>query len=313
MKYLFGPVPSRRLGRSLGIDLLIEKICNFNCVYCEVAPTKVFGTERKEFIPAEEVISELKDYLIKNISSPPDFITFSGSGEPTLHSKLGYIIDEIQKMTDIPVAVITNSGTITDPSVYNDLLKADLVIPSLDAVSRKVLYKINKIPPELDIEKMIDTLKKFTEEFSGEVWLEILVCKNINDQEEEFLNLKKAVDYINPKIVQVHTISRPPMAGKPGKADESSLKRLAEIIGEKATIVRSFNDLNRKSSGCSSDIELLKSLLRVRSCHLEEIVDATGISADTVLKLVNNLELEGVIKREIFDNNEYFKILKVKR
>ena len=309
LKYLFGPVPSRRMGRSLGIDLFEKKICNFNCVYCEVAKTELKTTKRDIYVPTEDVIAEVKEYLVSNFNNKPDFITFSGSGEPTLHSELGNIIDEIKKITDIPVAVITNSGLITESDVFNDLLKADLVMPSLDAVSRDTLLRINKINKGFDTDKIVDALARFSKQFKGEVWLEILTLKGINDSDEEFYLLKKAVEKINPTLVQVHTVSRPSMAGDVTKVDEERLEELSAIIGEKAMVVKRFSSLNLDTTSNLTSFELLESLLRVRACSFDEILSATGTTRDDLDLLIT----KGVKERKIttldFDGIKHYKLL----
>ncbi|PID29462.1 MAG: radical SAM protein [Candidatus Cloacimonadota bacterium] len=308
MRYLFGPVPSRRMGSSLGIDLLDRKICNFNCIYCEVAKTEIKTIKRDTYVPVKDVLDEIKEYLVSNFKEKPDFITFSGSGEPTLHSELGTIIDEIKKITDIPVAVITNSGTITDPSVFNDLLKADLVMPSLDAISKDIILKINKVNKEFCVEKTIEELSRFSKEFKGEMWLEILALKDVNDSDEEFKLLKEAVDKINPTIVQVHTVSRPSMAGKVTKVDEKRLKELSEIIGEKAMVVKKFSSFPNKRSNITTS-KLLESLLKVRACSFNEILSATGASKKDLELLIE----KGIKERRLldfdFDGIKHFKLM----
>ncbi len=296
------------MGSSLGIDLLDRKICNFNCIYCEVAKTEIKTIKRDTYVPVKDVLDEIKEYLVSNFKEKPDFITFSGSGEPTLHSELGTIIDEIKKITDIPVAVITNSGTITDPSVFNDLLKADLVMPSLDAISKDIILKINKVNKEFCVEKTIEELSRFSKEFKGEMWLEILALKDVNDSDEEFKLLKEAVDKINPTIVQVHTVSRPSMAGKVTKVDEKRLKELSEIIGEKAMVVKKFSSFPNKRSNITTS-KLLESLLKVRACSFNEILSATGASKKDLELLIE----KGIKERRLldfdFDGIKHFKLM----
>ena len=143
-RYLFGPVPSRRLGRSLGVDIIPLKTCSQNCIYCQLGKDAPQTLQRKEYIPIESVLAELKIKIAEGLEA--DFITISGSGEPTLHSQLGELIDGIRKLTDIPVAVITNSTLLSDRGVRRDCCKADVVLPSLDAGDPETFQKVKQRP-----------------------------------------------------------------------------------------------------------------------------------------------------------------------
>ncbi len=191
-KYLFGPVPSRRLGISLGIDLIPAKACSLNCVYCECGETTNLTIERREYVPYSDVIRELKHYLDNNPA--PDFITFSGSGEPTLNSRIGDIIKFLKsKYTNVPIAVLTNGTLFNQKKVRTELLKADIVLPSLDAASELSFRKINRPFHSLSINKYIQGLIDFRKEYNGEIWLEVLILPKYNDDEENLKNTKKDI------------------------------------------------------------------------------------------------------------------------
>ena len=153
-RHLYGPVPSRRLGKSLGIDLVPHKVCTYDCVYCQIGKTTEKTLQRKEYVPEKEVLEELKAFL-KDGSSSVDYLSLGGSGEPTLHSKIRSIIKGIKEITDIPVAVITNGSLFCKKEVRDDLLRADVVLPSLDAVSPEIFKKINRPNARLSVEKVI--------------------------------------------------------------------------------------------------------------------------------------------------------------
>ncbi|MFO7828052.1 MAG: radical SAM protein, partial [Bacteroidales bacterium] len=173
-KHLFGPVPSRRLGMSLGVDLVPHKVCTLNCVYCECGATTNLTTNRKEYVSYNEIINELKDYFGKN--EKPDYITFSGAGEPTLNIHIGKVIDFLkQNYPDIPIAVLTNGSLLSDQKVRSELLKASLVLPSLDAANNKTFKKIDRPSKDLDINDYINGLIQFSNEFKGKIWLEIMI------------------------------------------------------------------------------------------------------------------------------------------
>ena len=306
MRYLFGPVPSRRLGVSLGIDPIPKKVCSLDCVYCEVAKTSLKTLERAEYVPAEEILSELRKYLAQNHVAL-DFITFSGSGEPTLNSQLGFMIREIKRMTGTPVAVITNGTLLWREDVRQDLLPADLVMPSLDAVSEALFIKINHPAKGLTAQMVLEGLIRFRKDYAGPIWLEILIVKGINDQEEAYNRLADAVKKINPDRVQLNTIVRPPRQRRAQLVSEKELQRLQRIIGPKAEIIANFNRETNKAY--REEIEdTLVELLKIRACTIEEMVESMGIHRDELLKYIELLQDEGYLQKIQFESKIYFKI-----
>ena len=196
-KHLFGPVASRRLGISLGIDLIPHKTCNFNCIYCECGEAPPLAIERKEYVKVDEVLEELKLYLAEN--PKPEYITFSGSGEPTLNSGIGRLIDEIKKLTDIKVCVITNSTNLIKDDLRKEIGKADLIMPSLNAVFESSFLKIDRPNVNIKLPNIIEGIKKLGDEFQGEIYLEIFMVEDINDSQEEleeFVKVIKSLKYI---------------------------------------------------------------------------------------------------------------------
>ena len=306
MKHLFGPVPSRRLGVSLGIDPIPKKVCTLDCVYCEVAQTSFKTLERKEYVPAEEILSELKDYLASD-HVPLDYITFSGSGEPTLNSRLGYLIREIKKLANVPVAVITNGTLLWKKDVRDDLQAADLVMPSLDAASQKYFVKENHPPKGLTIEQVIEGEIQFRKEYAGPIWLEILIVKNVNDKEEEYHRLAEAVRRINPDRVQLNTVVRPPGHGRAQPVTRAELEKLAAIIGPKAEIIASFSRETNKAYRKEIEDEL-EELLKIRACTLDELVESIGVHRDELLKYIELFREDGRLQEIEFEGKKYFKI-----
>ncbi len=207
-KYLFGPVPSRRLGMSLGVDLVPKKVCSLDCVYCEVSKTTKLTLDRKEYIKTDKIKEELRHYF--NHNPDPDYITFSGYGEPTLNSHIGEILQFIkQNKPGIPVAVLTNGTLFYDKDVRKALIDADLVLPSLDAATEDVFKKINRPSSDLSIEKYIKGIIDFSKEFKGKIWLEIFILPGYNDSENELSALKKVIEKMIPDSVQLNTLDRP--------------------------------------------------------------------------------------------------------
>ncbi|NMA10994.1 MAG: radical SAM protein, partial [Methanomicrobiales archaeon] len=229
-RHLFGPVPSRRLGVSLGVDLVPQKTCAYNCVYCECGRTTDLTCERREYVPTGRVIAELDDFLAKGPDL--DYVTFAGSGEPTLHSGIGEIIAFIKdRHPRYRVAVLTGSALLADPDVRAALMRADLVVPSLDAVSEEVFSRINRPSPGITAERVLAGLLDFAREYPGEVWLEVFIVPGINDTEEEIRLLKDAVAAINPHRVQVNTLDRPGTDIRVRPAAPGRLARIAAVLG----------------------------------------------------------------------------------
>jgi len=230
--YLFGPVPSRRLGISLGVDLIPFKTCSFNCIYCECGKTTNFLTERKEFYPVENVFQEISDYLSNN--EMPDFLTFSGSGEPTLYSKLGYLISMIKNsFPQIKIAIITNSSLFYKEDVRKDCCMADVILPSLDSARAESFIKLDR-PFEKDkLNLIIYGLIEFRKIYDKEIWLEVFFANGINDTEEDIDALHEAIVKIKPDLVQLNTLDRPPA--------ESYVKPVTKIFLE--NIAKKWKDL----------------------------------------------------------------------
>ena len=230
MTHIFGPVVSRRLGSSLGLDIIPLKVCSFDCVYCECGPTTLKTAERRPYVSVEAVMDELKAYL-RDHPGKLDYITFSGSGEPTLNSNLGAMISEIRKITPVPVAVLTNSSLIHLPDVIADLKLADLVIPSLDAVSDRNFRVIDRPLVDASPGSIVEALVRFRDAYPGQVWLEILLIDGHNTSDEEALLFKAAVERIRPDRLQLNTVDRPPIFDWVRPAPLATLEHIAAIIG----------------------------------------------------------------------------------
>ena len=226
--YLFGPVASRRLGRSLGVDLIPAKTCPFDCVYCEVGRTTRHTAERKSYVPAEEVLAQLEDFF--SGGGQADYVTFSGSGEPTLSADLGRLIRETKKRFGVAVAVITNGALLGDAGVRGELAEADVVIPSLDSARQCSFEAVNRPVAGTAVEDVIDGLAEFTREFAGRVWLEVLLVGGVNDSDDDITALAGAIARIRPEKVQLNTIVRPPADRGMRPASAERLEEAAEAF-----------------------------------------------------------------------------------
>ena len=239
MKYIYGPVKSRRLGLSLGITLTPYKICSFNCVYCQLGRTTLQAHERKEYIPVQEMVNELKSWFFHNAQQAKNlnYITLSGAGEPTLNIKIGEVIIEIKKITALPIAVITNASLLNMPSVRKELCNADLIVPSLDSVDLTSFIKIDRPKEEIKIEGIIDGLVNLRKEFKGKVWLEVMLVKGINDGLEQVRKLKEIIDKINPDKVQLNSPVRSTAEPQVQAVDKKRIEKIKEILGERCEII----------------------------------------------------------------------------
>ncbi|MBC8185106.1 radical SAM protein [candidate division KSB1 bacterium] len=307
-KYLFGPVPSRRLGMSLGVDLVPKKICSLNCLYCEVGHTTKLTTERREYILYDKVTSELNHYFANNPN--PDYITFSGSGEPTLNSRIGDVLQFIkQKKPDIPVAVLTNGTLLYDKKIRDELMDANVVLPSLDAATEITFQKINRPAPQLTVEKYVQGLIDFRNEFSGQIWLEVLIVPEYNNNIDNLKALKMAFKDIKPDHIQLNTLDRPGTVADIHAASNEDLKKIVdywkldnvEIIG--AAVERKNIQSYRKDA----ETTILGTITR-RPCTVDDLVKILGLHINEINKYLDVLEAEGKIESVRQERGVFYQI-----
>ena len=301
-KHLYGPVPSRRLGRSLGVDLVPFKVCPLDCVYCQLGRTTVHTVRRDVYVPTEEILAELADKL----SSGPacDYITLAGSGEPTLHKDIGRIVSAIKEMTDIPVAVITNGALLGDPEVRSALLQVDLVAPSLDAGDAETFGKITRPCPEITFESVVEGLKAFRREFKGRMDLEVFLVAGINDSESQLRKIKAIADEIGPDHVEINTATRPPAEKYVHAVPYERLLELCKILGPNARIIAVHAAPVEKSGTVNRD-DILAMLGR-RPCTIEDISAGLQCHRQEVVKLVAQLVEEGLITASRQGDKDYY-------
>lgn len=305
-KHVFGPVPSRRLGISLGIDIIPYKTCTLNCLYCECGRTTNHTIERRSFFSKENLISEFKEFL--KTGDHLDYITFSGSGEPTLNSDIGYLIKEIRKITLTPVAVLTNATLLHRPEVQDDLINSDLILPSLDAVSEDVFKKINRPASGITAEKIINGLKSFSRKYKGEIWLEVFISKGINDSEEELEKIRKAIEQIMPSKVQLNSLDRPPAYSEAQPAGHDLLGLIVEkwngLPVEIIKRVKRREEIPSFSKNLESNI--LNTIVR-RPLTIEDLIILTGKNRLEILKYIDVLEKEKLIRAEIVGEKIFYR------
>jgi len=237
MKYVFGPVPSRRLGQSLGIDTIPLKTCNWNCVYCQLGRTVPLTNERREYYPRDEILAEVEQALAAHKPGEIDWVTFVGSGEPTLHIGLGRLIRKVKKLTTLPVAVITNGALLYLPEVREELAVADVVLPTLDAGNAKLYRKINRPHPDITFERLVDGLIAFRKEYLGVLWVEVMLVRGLNDTEEALREIATVLERVRPDEVHINLPTRPPVETWVEPPDEEGLMRALAILGDVAHVV----------------------------------------------------------------------------
>ncbi|PJB45575.1 MAG: radical SAM protein [Deltaproteobacteria bacterium CG_4_9_14_3_um_filter_44_9] len=303
LNYIFGPVPSRRLGFSLGVDIVPFKTCTLDCVYCQLGRTTRKTVKRGGFVTPKDILHELSYVLDQRQSI--DYITFSGSGEPTLNSNIGEIIKTVKGITDTPVAVITNGTLLYQKGVRNALRNADLVIPSLDAVTQEVFERINRPHGSLEVDRIIDGLKSFSREFNGEIWLEIMFVKGQNDHLDEVEKIKTMVSEIDPKKIQLNTVVRPPAESSAEGLSVEELQAIETILGEKYSVIEEFQKKEQDTN--ETDIKsAILNLVRRRSVTLPDISSSLGIHMNEAIKYLNDLQKQKIIKIIVHDGQDYY-------
>ena len=283
---IFGPVPSRRLGRSLGVDLVPFKTCTYDCIYCQLGRTTNKTTERKEWVPLSAVVDELKSRLSCN----PDYITLSGSGEPTLYSRIGELIDQVKTFTEVPVAVLTNGSLLWSKEVRQQLIAADLVIPSLDAGSHMFFSHINQPHHDITFEMLLEGLIKFRQEYSGQYWLEVFLVGGVNTTSMEVEKISQCITKISPDRVQLNTVTRPPARGFAQPVREERLQKVATILGQAAEVIADFTQIHKEPDFHSRREDILEMIKR-RPCSVDDITKVTRLHRNEVLKYLQELSI----------------------
>lgn len=305
-KHIFGPVPSRRLGISLGVDLVEAKTCNFNCVYCECGASSDLKTERKEYVDSEEVLSEIKEVL--KIHKNLDYITFSGSGEPCLNSKIGYIAKEIKKISNSSIALITNGSLLNDKNLMRELSDVDVLMPSLDAVSEEVFKKINRADESLKIEDIIDGLINLKTFYKGKVFLEIFMIDELNTNKAELDKFKEVILKIKADKVQLNSLDRP---APESWVETTGMEKLEEIKAywdlDNVEIIKKYK--NRKYiKAYNKDYEsLILNMLDKRPCTLSDLEEISALERIELNKYLDVLEKEKKIKSIISERGIFLK------
>jgi len=305
MKYLFGPVPSRRLGLSLGVDLVPCKVCSFDCLYCELGRTTSHTSERREYVPTMEVLDELRHYFREVGESSCDYVTLSGSGEPTLHSNLADIVLGIKDITSRPLALLTNSSLMDDPAVRRAVQQVDVILPSLDAATPEVFKCLNRPVDQVHINSILTGLSALRQDFKGEIWLEILFCRGINDSESELEALTKALRNLQPDKIQLNTVVRPGAYQEAQSVSLEFLRQVQERWGKRAEIIASFSS-NQLSHGQQDSRQQIVNTLKRRPCTVQDLAAACAMAPAEVVKFLDLLKNEGTVRANVHEGITFY-------
>ncbi len=299
MKRVFGPVPSRRLGQSLGIDPIPFKTCNWSCVYCQLGKTGPFTTARHEFFPPDEIIAELKAALDTHAKGDIDWITFVGSGETTLHSGIGQMIRDVKELTPIPVAVITNGSLLGRTDVQQDLAAADAVLPSLDAGSTHLFRQINRPASASTFERHVNGLAAFRKVYDGQLWVQTMLLKGVNDTPYALEDLASVLGPIAPDEIHIILPTRPPAEPWIEPADAEGLLRAKTALGGIAQVLPPIEVGTFDISGTGDVVDAVIGLITRHPMREEQLVRslsrwAPGQVTDALQRLATSMRARQV-------------------
>lgn len=303
-KHIFGPVPSRRLGLSLGIDLVPLKTCTQNCIYCQLGINGKQTLQRKPYVDIDSVLDELKERVSAGLHA--DYITLSGSGEPTLNSEIGKLIDGIKKITDIPIAIITNGTLFNIDEVRKQCAKADIVLPSLDAGDEKTFQKMNCPATGIRFVEFVDGLCRFRADYNGQMWLEAFFCQDVNTSPKQINDMVAVVQFIAPDRVQLNTAVRPTADSHAKRVPADKLEAIAKQFGDIAEVVADYSKTT-SSEGDRIDSEDIMEMLKRRPCSIDDICAGLQITPVQATPIVEYLHQKDLIATETRNTIAFYK------
>ncbi len=304
MKIVYGPVPSRRLGRSLGVGSIPFKTCDYSCVYCQLGRTTHMPNQRKDFFPPEELLNEIKRAIepeAESSRSEIDFVTFVGEGEPTLCKSLGWLIRKTKEIADIPIAVDTNGSLLYREDVRNDLSEAEVVMPSLDAGTAETFRRINRPHRGIDFEVVVEGMEKFRQEYDGEMWVEVMLVKGLNDSEEELEAIKSRLSPLKPNRTYINVPIRPPAEPWAVPPDKESIALAHAILGDVNVVDITAEETGEFSiKGFTNPEDAILAIIRRHPMREEQVVEMLKkieVEEGGVHDSLTRLEESGEIKR----------------
>jgi wyosine [tRNA(Phe)-imidazoG37] synthetase (radical SAM superfamily) len=291
--HVYGPVPSRRLGASLGVDVVPMKACSYDCIYCQLGPTRTLTDRREPFFPVDEVLADVERRL--GLWPPPDVITVAGSGEPTLFAGLGELIDSIKRTTRIPVALLTNGSLFHRADVRAEAARADVVLPSLDAGDEELFQWMNRPVAGLVLEEIVAGLRRFREEFDGLIWLEVMVLRGVTEAGDRVRRIADAAASLRPDRIHLNTPIRPPAESYAYAVSPERLARLCELFTPAAEAAAEPPGRNEGGEAAGNAREIL-ALVSRRPCTVLDVAGGLGVSVPAALKALESLVAEGALK-----------------
>lgn len=304
MKYLFGPVPSRRLGLSLGVDLIPPKTCSYDCLYCQIGKTTCKVVEPATYVPVEAVIAELDETLAR---VKPDYVTFSGSGEPTLYAELGRLISYVKDRSGAKVAVLTNGSLLYRPEVRERLLLADMVMPTLSTVNEKTFRAIHQPHDALTVARVIDGLRSLRKSYRGQLFIEVMFLAGFNDGEGEIEALRQVILEVAPDRVQLNTVVRPPADVKAIPLDREKLEIIKRAFGEWAEIIAAAPIVSKQPFKGALPGGVLE-MARRRPVTVEDVADGLDASLHEVSRIVEALVNRGELRKQSHLGKDYYTV-----
>ena len=306
MSTIFGPVPSRRFGRSLGIDLIPAKTCTYDCLYCESGRTTHLTVARRAFVPPERVMADLAAYFADHPGGA-DVLTLSGAGEPTLYEPLGELLSAVKRAyPHLPLIVLTNGSLLSEERVRRDLAPADRVCPSCDAASSEVFRALNRPHPKVSIEQVIEGLRAFRREYRKEIVLEVLLVSGVNDSPEELRRIRRVIEETAPDRVELNTVVRPPAYPGVRGLTREAMEAAAALFPPACTkIIGHFSAPAAVAAEASLETRVVEMVGR-RPCTAGEMAVSLGVSAGELDAALARLEASGAARRVLFDGREYW-------
>ena len=301
-KYLFGPVPSRRLGRSLGVDLTPYKTCSLDCVFCQLGRTKEKTVARKEYTPIDEVIKELEEWL--KTDGKADYITLSGSGEPTLHEHFGEVLAFIRDKSTIPSVLLTNGTFLYLPEVRAAASLATVVKVSLSAWDQASYIWVNRPHPELLFDKLVEGQKAFRSQFKGNLWMEVFLVGGMNSEQNDIKKIASLAEEIAPTRIHLNTAVRPPAEDFATPLSRERMEVLTHLFNPPADIIAEFT--TEKDLKLQANKETVLAMLRRRPCTAEQIAEGFGMHLNEVSKYLGNLMRADQIRTERKGRKVYY-------
>jgi len=316
MKMVYGPVPSRRLGRSLGVNPIPLKTCNYSCVYCQLGRTMQMTNQRRDFFPPEEILNEIKGVIeVKSGRGEIDFVTFIGEGEPTLCKSIGWLIRETKEIADMPIAVDTNGSLLYREDVRNDLSQADVVMPSLDAGTAETFRRINRPHRGIDFKKVIEGMEKFRQEYDGGIWLEVMLIKGINDSEKELEAIKSRLEKIEPNRIYINVPIRPPAESWAIPPDKETIALAYTILGDGKVVDIAAEETGEFSiEGFTNPEDAILAIIRRHPMREEQVIETLKkFEVGDVHDDLKRLEESGKIKKVKYREKVFWLTVEEKR